>query len=301
VPFAALVHPRSGEPLVVRHEIANLPSASSLALLREERPALDRGTTRGLVAVLADPVFDASDERLAKSHRAASSADVQQTSTGTLTRAMEAAGLSGTIPRLPFSRREARAILARTASRSSFAALDFDASRATLMDPKLSHYRVVHFATHGFFNTARPELSGLVLSLFDRNGQPQPGFLTAADVFNLELAADLVVLSGCRTALGREVKGEGFVGLTRGFMYAGADRVLASLWQVDDAATAALMSRIYAAMFERGSRPAAALRAAQLDLMKQRRFQHPYFWAAFQLQGDWNWRDGHASRTSSAK
>jgi CHAT domain-containing protein len=287
VPFAALPHPTAGEPLLVRQEVVSLPSASTLALLRRDRPA--RVATTGTVAVLADPVFDAGDERLLAVRQGRPPSEAVSPSTGVrINRAAESMGLSGPIPRLPFTRREAQAIVASTPARSSLAALDFDASRATILDPRLAQYRVVHLATHGFFNASRPELSGILLSMFDKQGQPQPGFLTAADTFNLRLAADLVVLSGCRTALGREVKGEGIVGLTRGFMYAGADRVLASLWPVDDAATAALMARFYSGMFgPRPLPPAAALRAAQLDLMKQPRYRHPFFWAAFQIQGEW--------------
>jgi CHAT domain-containing protein len=282
VPFAALPDPRSGEPLVARQEVVGLPSASTLALLRTDRAG--RTAPRKTVAVLADPVFEASDERLARKRRA-SGTRPEDTSAG-LTRATEAAGLSGTIPRLPFTRREARAILAAVPAHSSLAALDFAASRATVTDPKLAEYRLVHFATHGFLNTARPELSGILLSLVGRDGRPQSGFLTAADAFNLKLSADLVVLSGCRTALGKEMRGEGIVGLTRGFMYAGADSVMASLWKVDDAATAALMARFYRAMLgPRRLSPAAALREAQLEMRRQPRYRHPYYWAAFQLQG----------------
>jgi CHAT domain-containing protein len=206
-----------------------------------------------------------------------------------LARAAGTVGLVGPPPRLPFTRREAKAILQHVPAQAAFTAFDFDASVATATDPRLAEYRFVHFATHGFLNAEHPELSGLVLSLVDRGGAPQPGFLTAADVFNLELSADLVVLSGCRTALGKDVRGEGLVGLNRGFMYAGARRVLASLWPVDDAVTATLMDRFYANMLGAPhQRPAAALRAAQLALMKEPRSQHPYFWAAFQLQGEWN-------------
>jgi CHAT domain-containing protein len=288
VPFAALPDPRSGAPLVALHEIVGLPSAATLVLLRRDREKRTRPSKT--VAVLADPVFEASDERLGEASRAASAKPGASGRAGTsragIDRAAEAVGFSGPIPRLPFTRREARAILAGVPARASLAALDFDASRATLTDPSLAQYRVVHLATHGFLNAARPELSGILLSLFGRDGRAQPGFLTAADAFNLKLSADLVVLSGCRTALGKEIRGEGIVGLTRGFMYAGADRVMASTWKVDDAATAALMTRFYRAMLgPRALSPAAALRAAQLDMRGQPRYRHPYYWAAFQLQG----------------
>ncbi|HEU0253995.1 MAG TPA: CHAT domain-containing protein, partial [Pyrinomonadaceae bacterium] len=131
------------------------------------------------------------------------------------------------------------------------------------------------------------ELSGVFLSRFNEFGKSQDGFLQLHDVYNLKLSADLVVLSACQTALGKDVRGEGLVGLTRGFMYAGAPRVVASLWQVDDAATADFMREFYAAMLTEGKRPAEALRAAQLRLSKQTQWSSPYYWAAFTLQGEW--------------
>jgi CHAT domain-containing protein len=128
-----------------------------------------------------------------------------------------------------------------------------------------------------------------VFSLVDREGKDQDGFLPALEVYNLKLPVDLVVLSGCRTGLGKDVKGEGLVGLTRGFMYAGAARVLVSLWDVDDEATAALMTRFYEGMLgKRHLSPAAALRAAQISIAKEERWRSPYYWAAFVLQGEPN-------------
>jgi len=132
-----------------------------------------------------------------------------------------------------------------------------------------------------------PSCRGLLLSLVNKQGQSQDGFLRLHEVYNLELNADLVVLSACQTALGKEIKGEGLVGLTRGFMYAGAPRVVASLWKVDDKATAELMRRFYRAMLTDGLRPAAALRAAQVSMWKEKRWEAPYYWAGFVLQGEW--------------
>jgi CHAT domain-containing protein len=152
---------------------------------------------------------------------------------------------------------------------------------------KSGQYRIVHFATHGLINSQHPELSGVVLSLVDEQGRPQDGFLRLHDVYNLKLGADMVVLSACRTALGKEMKGEGLMGLTRGFMYAGAARVVASLWDVKDEATAELMKRFYQRMFRDGLRPSAALRAAQVSMWKEKRWEAPYYWAAFTLQGEW--------------
>jgi CHAT domain-containing protein len=161
------------------------------------------------------------------------------------------------------------------------------AAKQTLVARDLRKYRILHFATHGSLNSAHPELSGLVLSLVDGRGKPIDGFLRLHEIYNLDLDADLVVLSACRTALGKEVYGEGLIGLTRGFMYAGASRVVSSVWNVDDRASAQLMSRFYEAMLTRRLSPASALREAQLALLRQPRWANPHYWAAFGLQGDW--------------
>jgi CHAT domain-containing protein len=166
-------------------------------------------------------------------------------------------------------------------------ALDFAADRQAVLGDRLAAYRVVHFATHGILDTDRPALSGLALSSVDRDGRPQAGFLPLRDIYNLHLQADLVVLSGCRTALGRELSGEGLVGLTRGFQYAGAARVVASLWPVEDRATERLMTRFYRGLWSEKLPPAAALRAAQLALRAERPYRDPFFWAGFVLAGDW--------------
>jgi CHAT domain-containing protein len=234
--------------------------------------------------VFADPLFEPTDERI-PGRRVSGAAP--PAAPHSLRRALSEAGFGGTgIPRLSFTRREARAIAAVVPD--SLTWLDAEASRAHASASDLAAYRYVHFATHGFSNTAHPELSGLVLSLVDASGGPQDGFLSAPDVFDLKLAAEVVVLSGCRTALGRQVAREGVMGLARAFMFAGTSRVVASLWKVDDAATAELMTRFYEGMQREGLRPAAALRRAQLSVASQRRWADPYYWAAFELQGDWN-------------
>jgi len=155
------------------------------------------------------------------------------------------------------------------------------------MDGTLGRYRTIHIATHGLLNTVRPELSGVVLSLVDESGHPQDGFLRLQDIYNLRLSADLVVLSACQTALGRPIAGEGLVGLARGFMHAGAPRVVASLWKVDDSATAELMTRFYRGMIDEGQTASRALSAAQRALAGDRRFASPFYWAGFTLTGDW--------------
>jgi CHAT domain-containing protein len=278
VPFAALPD-ASGDPLVVRFEIANAPSASVAAQLRRE--LADRVPATRAIAVLADPVFDAGDGRLAR-------VDGRPVADPTFERVTRGFGFAGgKLPRLPFSRREAAALTA-LAPASSMARLDFAANLDAAQSSDLASYRYVHFATHGLLNDSRPELSGLVLSLVDRQGRPRPGLLTAPDVSNLRLRAELVVLSSCRSALGREVRGEGLMGVTRAFMRAGAPRVVASLWPVDDLASARLMMRMYEGMLgTRKLAPAAALRQAQLSMLRHRRWRAPYYWAAFQIQGEW--------------
>jgi CHAT domain-containing protein len=204
------------------------------------------------------------------------------------------------LPRLPFSRREAQAILAQAPRTMALGALDFAANRTTATSPELRQYRILHIATHGLLNATNPELSGLVLSLVDEEGRPRDGFLRLHDIYNLDLAAELVVLSACQTGLGQDVKGEGIVGLTRGFMYAGAARVIVSLWRVDDEATAALMERFYAGVLGRRIAPAEALRRAQLDLARQPRWRSPYYWAGFVMQGEYR-KAAAAPATASSR
>jgi CHAT domain-containing protein len=126
---------------------------------------------------------------------------------------------------LPFTRREADRILAFASGSTNLKAVDFKADRATATSAELGRYRYVHFATHGLLDSERPGLSALALSLVDEQGKQQDGFLRAHEIYNLNLPAELVTLSACQTGLGKEIKGEGLVGMTRGFMYAGAARV----------------------------------------------------------------------------
>jgi len=166
-------------------------------------------------------------------------------------------------------------------------AVDFRANRSIATSGELSNYRYVHFATHGYLDTSRAGLSAIVLSLVDEQGKPQDGFLRTHDIYNLKLPAELVVLSACETGLGKDVKGEGLEGLTRGFMYAGARRVVVSLWNVNDKATAGLMQHLYAGMLKNKKSPAAALRAAQIEMLRVKQWESPYYWAAFVMQGEW--------------
>ena len=283
VPFQMLTAPETGAYLLQKYEIVNLPSASTLALLQSV--AANRKPASKSVAVLADPVFEADDPRVTanvKRLQPRRSNDVQL--------ALRDAGITpdgGQIPRLLASGAEANGIIAAAPWYTGFKAVGFDANREIVFGPQLSDYRIIHFATHGLINSERPELSGIVLSLFDSEGRPQNGFLRLHDIYNLHLPADLVVLSACSTGLGKDVRGEGLIGLTRGFMYAGASGVIASLWKVDDDATAELMKHFYEALFHEGMAPAAALRHAQLTLSQNKRWQSPYYWAGFVIQGQY--------------
>lgn len=296
LPFQALPAPSNDKtyrPLIAGHEIVNLPSASVLAVIRRE--SAGRAAAPKMVAVLADPVFETSDPRLIAARRKSgnqtalnlrSGVEAPAPNSSPLMRAVSSLN-RGNLSRLPFSRDEAEAIASFVSPGSLLKATDFNAARSIALSGQLSDYRILHFATHGLLNSQYPELSGLVLSLVDETGKPQDGFLRMHEIYNLRLPSEVVVLSACQSALGKEIKGEGLIGLTRGFMFAGARRVVASLWQVDDQATAALMKQFYKGMLKEGLRPAGALRAAQLEMMKQKRWSSPFFWAAFVMQGEW--------------
>jgi CHAT domain-containing protein len=245
--------------------------------------------------VLADPVFSQSDGRVpaltAQSSNSQKTADLSLNNRHYLYRAAEDIGETnfiGSLARLPATRWEAQQITSLIPAKERLLALDFAANLETATSAELGQYRIIHFATHSLIDSLRPELSGIVLSLVNKQGEEQDGFLRSHEIYNLRLPAELVVLSGCRTGLGKEVKGEGLIGLTRGFMYAGAKRVAVSLWKVEDKPTAELMARFYKKMLghEKLS-PAAALRAAQLEMWRDERWHLPYYWAAFVLQGEW--------------
>ena len=295
VPFVALPDPRAASPdapLVATHEVVILPSASALAVLRGE--IAGRAPAPRLLAVLADPVLSRDDERV-ENRTAPAPATLagrrrgpqRPRSAGHPERSAPPARRGGaeTFPRLRFSSEEADSITALAPRRDFLVKKGFEASRSTALSGELAKFRIVHFATHGSIDSEHPALSSLVLSLVDRRGRPQDGFLRLSDVYGLELHADLVVLSACRTALGKEVRGEGLIGLTRGFMYAGAARVLASRGSAADHATAALMRRFYRGMLVARRPPAAALRRAQLGMARDR--LSPYSWAGFSLEGEW--------------
>jgi tetratricopeptide (TPR) repeat protein len=329
LPFAALlVPPRSGQkrdlkhsrpssfdygdnlvPLLVDYEIEQPQSMSVVAELRRhptQAPKLTHGKT---IAVIADPVFSASDVRcctrqLQRQGIVKNTSDPAPSGNGRPTHPFaktnrmmaQAAGIidrRGRIVRLGFTGVEAKEILSLVSPEERLEAVGFDANLQLLTnDKKLSSYRILHFATHGWLNPEHPELSGILLSLIDQQGRQQNGVLQMHQIFNLSLPAEMVVISACETGIGRKIGGEGLNGLSRGFMYAGAKRIVASLWKVNDASTSQLMKYFYERLglregldFDR-TRPATALRTAQLQMMGQRIWRHPYYWAAFIIHGD---------------
>jgi CHAT domain-containing protein len=304
IPFNALAEPgqakadlASWQPLVVNHEVITLPSLSTLAVLRKE--VRGRPQAKKAVAVIADPVFERDDPRFKSSGHKRSIAlptnSGQSNEVSLVRRQLEMAAREVgtddepvTFQRLPFTLQEAEAIFTIVPEAETRRAIGFDANLRTALDPELRQYRIIHFATHGLLNNSYPELSGIVLSLVDRAGRPQDGFLRLNEIYNMDLPAELVVLSACQTGLGKEARGEGLIGLTRGFMYAGVARVVASLWRINDRAAAELMRHFYEAMFLQHLTPAAALRAAQIKMWQTAEWRFPYYWGAFVLEGEWN-------------
>lgn len=276
VPFGLL--PISSGAATVRmleaSEIVSVPSMSAMVAQRERVGSRPSRT----LAVFADPVFSAADARLPHDPITAR----PEAGPERLDELADAAELE----RLPATSLEAELIAARVPQNSRFVATGFDATRARVLAAPLGDYRVVHFATHGLVDSRYPGLSALVLSRFDEAGRPQNGLLRLRDIYGLRLNAELVVLSGCDTALGREIRGEGLIGLVDGFLYAGAQSLVVSLWQVPDRATAELMTRFYAFVLTDGLRPAEALRRAQRSIAAERRWSDPYFWGAFVVLGD---------------
>jgi CHAT domain-containing protein len=186
---------------------------------------------------------------------------------------------------LPYTRAEVDAISALYPKGQRQVYLGAQAREEVVKAERLDQYRYLHFATHGLINEQIPSRSGIVLSLI--GDSKEDGILQMREIMHLKLNADLVTLSACSTALGKLVDGEGMIGLTRAFIYAGADSVVVSLWNVNDSATAELMRDFYQNL-KRGLPKDDALRQAKLKLLNssQPAWRHPYFWAPFVLEGE---------------
>jgi CHAT domain-containing protein len=273
VPFAAL--PKSSKdknikPLLVDHEIIGLPSASLQTLLQRKPKTQKPSKT---LALLADPIFSRNDERVTLKNVSSPTNPFNNLSTAPL------------FNRLPGTRKEASQISTLLPESEKLVKLDSSANYSTATSPEISKYRFIHFATHGVFDSGRPERSGVIFSSVNEKGEMQRSLLSTPDAFKLNLSSDLVVLSACTTALGKEIKGEGLIGITGGLMYAGSKSVVSSLWDVDDAGTAELMSKFYANMLKQKQPPSTALRNAQLYMWNSSEWQAPFYWAAFSIQG----------------
>jgi CHAT domain-containing protein len=273
IPFQILPPTANAEPLVARHDVINVPSASILGELRKE--AGRRGVRGKVLAAFGNPVF-------------AEQTNEQRASTRGIEIPSDSFDPSSVGP-LFYSGREIANLRDVASEAQTFAATEYDATRDKLMSSDLTQYAVLHFATHAFLNPKRPEDSGLLLSTKNREGQKLDGFVGLQDVYSLRAPVDLVVLSACQTGLGKDIRGEGLIGLTRGFMYAGATSVVASLWKVEDEATAELMKSFYTEMLKNGKTPAEALRLAQNSIRQNPQWSAPHYWAGFTLQGEYRY------------
>jgi CHAT domain-containing protein/Flp pilus assembly protein TadD len=285
IPFQVLpTGPHNPEPLVAQHNIINVPSASILGELRKE--AGQRGVRAKALAVFGNPIF--APQRSEQGAATPKSADELKHAERNIELDRDT-GDFATFDRLFYSEREMGNLRDVATEAQTFAASDYDATREQLLKMDLSQYAILHFATHGLLNPEHPEKSGLLLSTINREGKTVNGFVGLQDIYSLRAPVDLVVLSACQTGLGKNIRGEGLVGLTRGFMYAGATSVVASLWKVEDEATAELMRLFYSEMLKNGKTPAEALRAAQNGIRQRREWSAPHYWAGFTLQGEYRY------------
>ena len=299
IPFEVLL--KSSDPgdfsslgyLVKTNEIVYAPSASVVGSIKQQRT---KATGRSLL-VIADPVFNSNDSRAQKAGTSTTDAEVR--GLGIQSALSDVAGQAPAAPpakmeglplaRLNGTRLEAEQIsaLAKTSGGQADVWLDLEASEDNLSARDITKYRIIHVATHGLLNAERPQFTGVVLSLVGNKNKD--GFLRTDEVFNLRLGAPLVMLSACETGLGKERRGEGVMGLTRAFMYAGAPTVGVSLWSVADKSTADLMTDFYRRLLATGDGSSSgALRAAQLSMISAKKYSAPFYWAPFVLVGDWN-------------
>ena len=279
LPFEVLLDPAAKDkgkiPLLVQHEIVNVPSISVLARLRQQRG--QRSPAPIFVSLVADAVYGMDDERIPSSVRKSLLRDATELRTLDF-------------GRLRSSRKEAQAILDLSRGKPMEVAIGFDARREWVLAGHLQYSQVIHLSLHGILNDKEPELSGLVLSQIDSKGQRIDGLLRAHEIEDMKFSADLVVLSACRSGLGKDLRGEGLLALSQSFLSGGASSVIASLWRIDDRATAELMKHFYHGLIFEKLSPAAALRKAQIGMWRDAHWRDPYYWAGFVLQGEWKGR-----------
>ena len=307
VPFEALVTSAAGGDfsslpyLIKTNEIVYSPSASVVGAIREQRR---RSAGSGLL-IIADPVFNSIDPRARGAAVSTTAADTRGLGLASALADVEGQAAVATaetakmqglpLARLPGTRAEAEQIsaLAKKAGLPTDVWWDLNANEENVETRDVSKYRVLHIATHGLLNVERPQFTGVVLSLI--GNKSADGFLRTDEVFNLRLGSPLVMLSACETGIGKQKRGEGVMGLTRAFLYAGAPTVGVSLWSVADKSTAELMTDFYKRLLtpasgasgSADSSPAAAMRGAQLAMISSKKYSAPFYWAPFVLVGDW--------------
>ena len=281
--------------LVKSNEIIYAPSASVVGAIKQQRTK----TTSRAMLVIADPVFNSNDAR-AKKSTAPANPDAELRGLGIQSALADVDGnappaSNGTMEGLPLARLTGTRVeadqiakLAKASGGQADVWIDLDASEENLDTRDISKYRIIHVATHGLLNAERPQFTGVVLSLV--GNKTRDGFVRTDEVFNLHLGSPLVMLSACETGLGKEKRGEGVMGLTRAFMYAGAPTVGVSLWSVADKSTADLMTDFYQRLLSTtaATTSSGALRGAQLAMISGKKYSAPFYWAPFVLVGDWN-------------
>lgn len=285
LPFEALVDSvKNNAPryLIESINISYAPSASVLGLIKNDKRAPMQKSRRELLA-FGDPIFGDETATATRDAIAPDTASVDTSAVEITERGLyEERGYK--FNRLPHTAKEIEKIAAPLPVDKKMTYLRAEAKEERVKADKLSQYRILHFATHGVLDEQTPGRSSVVLTL--DNDPTEDGFLQMNEIFNLELEADLVVLSACQTGKGKLLRGEGVIGMIRAFMYAGARSLLVSLWPVNDQSTVELMAKFYDYM-QQGKAKNAALRQAKLDLIKGNNpaLRHPYFWAPFVLMG----------------
>jgi CHAT domain-containing protein len=279
IAFGALPHPAQPGYVIEHHELVSVPSLGTLALLRERFASLEPIDS---LVVFADPVFSGRDGRLVKLSSVGDSGLPEDLHRDASEDSIDL------LARLPHSRKEAQAIAGKDGRMKVTQFLDFEATKQNFVRLAAERHGVFHIATHAAASRDAADRSALIFSRFDQTGQKVDGILRAAEVESLRFEANLVTLSACRTNVGPRVVGEGVFALTRAFLEAGALKVLSSQWQVPDLGTSRLMSAFYESYLISGRPAAAALREAQLELLKNPDTSDPSSWAGFQLAGDWH-------------
>jgi len=250
--------------------------------IQDSGSGMQRARAAKSLAVIADPVYTADDPRIGTAvHLAATSLPIRLAGEAPLTRS---ARDRLSLERLPATTVEAREIIDLiNEPAETLVLIGPEANRLRVTTAHLDEYRILHFATHAMADSEDPALATLALSRWDDAGNPVEGSLRLYDITQLRLNADLVVLSGCDTSLGREIAGEGPIGLSQAFLRAGAKSVISTLWQVPDTSTAVLMREFYRQLIDERRDAATALQLAQNYIRRQAKWSAPYFWAGFQL------------------